>query len=251
MTTPSISEMDLHGYVDGQLDAARRAEVEAYLAEHPETCAQVQDWRDQIQALHRQYDDVLNEPIPLRLTQVSQRPLFPRAIAAGIMWVACGVLAGWFARDALPSREVRAIAFANEALVAHALYVTEKRHPVEVPAAQEEHLVAWLSKRLDAPIKAPNLQANGFTLLGGRLLPGNDGPLAQLMYESSAGERLTLTVKHAIKPQAETAFEILERNGTSVFYWIDQQYGYALSGGIDKARLLAVAQSVESKLRTK
>jgi anti-sigma factor RsiW len=241
--------MDLHAYVDGELDATRRADVEAHLADHPDDCERVQHWRDQIQAMHRQYDDVLNEPIPLRLMPVSNRSNFPRAIAAGIVCVACGGLAGWYARDLSQARSLPAASFANEALVAHALYVTEKRHPVEVPAAQEAHLIAWLSKRLDAPIRAPNLQVHGFSLLGGRLLPGDDAPMAQLMYESAAGARLTLTVKHAIAPQADTAFKILEKDGASVFYWIDQQFGYALSGDVDKARLLAIAQSVEGQLR--
>jgi anti-sigma factor RsiW len=140
-------------------------------------------------------------------------------------------------------------AFARDALAAHVLFVSEKRHPVEVPAAQEAHLVAWLSKRLDTPIQAPDLQSQGFSLLGGRLLPGGDAPLAQLMYESKAGERLTLTVKHAAQRTDQTGFGILEKNGTSVFYWIDQRYGYALSGNIGKPRLLAIAQAVEGQLK--
>jgi hypothetical protein len=72
---------------------------------------------------------------------------------------------------------------------------------------------------------------------------------AQLMYESAGGERLTLTVKHAAQHTDQTGFDILERNGTSVFYWIDQRYGYALSGNIDKPRLLSIAQAVEMQLK--
>lgn len=80
------------------------------------------------------------------------------------------------------------------------------------------------------------MQEQGFSLLGGCLLPGDDGPLAQLMYESPNGERLTLTVKHAGRQQPETGFQLMEKNGNTVFYWIDQSYGYALSGSITKAR---------------
>jgi anti-sigma factor RsiW len=221
MSSPTIREADLHAYVDGQLDAERRAEVEAYLAEHPEAVAQVQHVREQIQALHREYDDVLNEPIPLRLAQASHWRAWPRGLAAGIAWLACGAAAGWFAHAAMQPQYVASTAFARDALAAHVLYVSEKRHPVEVPAEQESHLVAWLSNRLDAPIRAPDLQGQGFSLLGGRLLPSGDAPLAQLMYESKSGERLTLTVKHAAQHTEQTGFEVMERNGTSVFYWID------------------------------
>ncbi|RJG07298.1 anti-sigma factor [Noviherbaspirillum cavernae] len=249
MTTPSIGEADLHAYVDGQLDAARRAEVEAYLAAHPETAAQVQELRGQTQALHAAYDGVLNEPIPLRLTNVLQARSWPRGLAAGMAWLACGLVAGWFAHPLLSPATVTPVAFAKEAMAAHVLYVSEKRHPVEVPAEQEAHLVAWLSKRLDAPIRAPDLNAQGFSLLGGRLLPGDDAPLAQLMYQSASGERLTLTVKRATQSDRETGFKVMEMPGTSVFYWIDRDYGYALSGGIDKSRLLAVARAVDGQLR--
>ena len=40
MTDP-ITEADLLAFVDGQLDAARRIEVEDYLAHRPETAARV------------------------------------------------------------------------------------------------------------------------------------------------------------------------------------------------------------------
>ena len=38
--------------------------------------------------------------------------------------------------------------FARQAVLAHVVYSPEVRHPVEVRAAQQEHLVQWLSKRL-------------------------------------------------------------------------------------------------------
>lgn len=254
MSNSSISEADLHAYVDGQLDSAQRAEIEAYLAANPEAAVQVQKLRGQSEALHAAFDGIMNEPIPLRLTNVLQQRSWPRGIAAGLVWLVCGVAAGWFAHGFMPASPAAATsAFAEKALVAHALYVKEKVHAVEVPAEQEAHLVAWLSKRLDMPIRAPNLQPQGFALLGGRLLPGDDGPLAQLMYQSASGERLTLTVRRAADRKAGqktvTGFKMLEQDGMSVFYWIDGNYGYALSGDLSKNRLLSVTRLVDDQLR--
>ncbi len=248
MTGIPIGERDLHTYVDGQLDAERRAQVDAYLASQPAAQDQVRHWRAQNQALHRLYDDVLNEPMPLQLTTALTPQPRLRALAAGIACLACGVFAGWFAHAAMMPPASVATVFARDALAAHVLYVAENRHPVEVPGEQQAHLVGWLSKRLAVPIRAPDLQEQGFTLLGGRLLPGNDTPLAQMMYESTGGERLTLTIKHAAAQQPGTGFQLLEKNGTSVFYWIDREYGYALSGSMTKARMLAVAQSIHAQL---
>ena len=76
-----------------------------------------------------------------------------------------------------------------DALAAHRTFAVEVRHPVEVDAAQEAHLVQWLSKRLGRPLVVPDLSATGYRLMGGRLLPAGSGAAAQLMYENGAGDR--------------------------------------------------------------
>jgi len=45
MTDQPITDNDLHAYVDGELDAARRAEVEAHLAANPAAAKIVRDYR--------------------------------------------------------------------------------------------------------------------------------------------------------------------------------------------------------------
>src|SRR4051794_26531637 len=104
MSTPLISELDLHAYADGQLDAARRSEVEAYLAAHPEAAAQGRDFRAQMQLLHSRYDGVMNEPVPLRLTQVLRSRSLPQGLAAAVAWLSCGLATGWFAHAMLAER---------------------------------------------------------------------------------------------------------------------------------------------------
>ncbi len=74
---------------------------------------------------------------------------------------------------------------ARVAAVAHAVYSPEVRHPVEVGADQEAYLVRWLPKRLGANLKVPHLAAQGYPLVGGRLLPGERGPAAQFMYQDT------------------------------------------------------------------
>ena len=46
-----ILEADLHAFADGRLDAARHAEVEAWLATHPDKAAEVANWQRQNEAL--------------------------------------------------------------------------------------------------------------------------------------------------------------------------------------------------------
>jgi anti-sigma factor RsiW len=144
-----------------------------------------------------------------------------------------------------------AISIAREAALAHVAYVPEVRHPVEVTAAEEKHLVAWLSKRLDAPLRAPVLTAFGYQLLGGRLLPSTSerdpAPVALLMYENAQGKRLTLLVKREAN-NAETSFRFSEDQGARVFYWIDGPFGYALAGDLQRDELQKIARGVYQQL---
>src|SRR4029079_17987040 len=120
--------------------------------------------------------------------------------------------------------------------------------PGEVVAEREAHLTAWLSKRLGTPLKVPQLGALGYGLVGGRLLPGERGPVAQFMYQDTKGMRLTLYVRLNQDDSRETAFRFAQESGVSVFYWLDRKLGSALSGEVDKAELLRVATAVYRQL---
>ncbi|MEK6242938.1 MAG: anti-sigma factor [Pseudomonadota bacterium] len=207
------------------------------------------------QALHQLYDPVLDEPVPerLRARNVSHARWRAAAIAAG--WVAlglcAGVLAGWqlhaWRASVPPQAEVPV--FVKRAAMAHATYSPEVRHPVEVGADQEQHLVAWLSKRLGAQVRAPRLEAVGYSLVGGRLLPGDNGPVAHFMYQTEKGRRITLYVRTEAAENRETAFRYSAEGNVKVFYWIDRKLGYAISSSdLGKDDLLKVANAVYQQL---
>jgi anti-sigma factor RsiW len=42
----------------------------------------------------------------------------------------------------------------------------------------------------------------------------------------------------------ETAFRYAQEDKVGVFYWVDGPFGYALSGEIERAQLLAAAETV-------
>jgi anti-sigma factor RsiW len=204
-------------------------------------------------ALHERFDPVLLEPIPARL-MLKRPPWFDYARAASIL--AIGIAIGlalpfaWKSTQPAPPMALApaAPALAKRAARAHLIYATEVRHPVEVDATQQEHLVNWLSKRLGTKLKVPLLTEEGFELLGGRLLPGPDGPVAQFMYQEASGKRLTLYVSARAKSEGQTAFRYQQEGSVSVFYWIDGNWGYALSGEIDKAALSRVSTVVYRQL---
>lgn len=242
-----ISEDELHAYADGLLPAERRAEVEAWLAAHPEDATRVQVWTAQNRAMHEAFDTVLNEPLPLELVRAASarrsRPVrLWQAAAAVLIMVGTG-LTGYGIGIHNASSPVQYVTLPHAAALAHVVYTPEERHPVEVEAQHADHLVAWLSKRLGHELHAPDFQGEGFQLLGGRLLPGSTGPVAQFMYEDSRGRRVTLYVRRDKVQQSETTFRHAREDGVEVFYWIDRGLGYALSGGIGKTDMGRLADA--------
>ena len=118
-------------------------------------------------------------------------------------------------------------------------------------ADQEQQLVTWLSKRLGTPIHAPALKPVGYELIGGRLLPGETGPVAQFTYHDASGQRLTLYVTREPPKSADgapTAFRFGQDGPVNVFYWVDKDVGYALSSSADRLELTRVAHEVYRQL---
>ena len=229
-------------------------------------------WRAQRDALRRLHREVLEEPVPPALVAAAELVAARQAQHARWMrWggIAAGLLlafgsgwllkAGWDVQQFAPAIAVSPAAreFVHAAAVAHAVYAPEKRHPVEVAAAEQQHLVQWLSKRLDRPLKVPDLSAQGYALVGGRLLPGAEGARAQFMFERADGERLTLYIGSldaaSQKPaqagaRQETAFRYSSEGPVPSFYWVDQGFGYALAGQLPRETLLGLAGVVYRQL---
>jgi anti-sigma factor RsiW len=101
----------------------------------------------------------------------------------------------------------------------------------------------------------PDLNGQGYALVGGRLVAGNEKPTALYMYENADKQRLSLQIRKQSdasvtgpKGEGDTAFRYAVENGVGVFYWIDNNCGYAISGNLDRAQLLKIAHLVYSQL---
>src|SRR4029077_666296 len=251
MTDPHIpvTEDELHAYVDNELPAERRGDVEAALVSHPDDAARVQSWRATAEALHARYDSVADEAVPKRL-EIERLTQPPRkwvgcAIAATLASFIAGGGVGWVAHGAAAAPTMFQ-SFTVDALDAHRLYVVEVRHPVEVPGSERAHLQAWLTKRCGWDVRAPELTAAGLKLVGGRLWPGPTGPASFLMYESASGERFTI---YTAKSEAEaTQMRYAAHGNESALFWADRVVGYVVSGGNCRGRLTQVAQAVYDQM---
>ncbi len=262
MDARRIDDELLSAWVDGELDAVEQQRVQDWLDDHPDDRARVRGWAADRAALAAAFGPVADEPAPAALLATVWRgqsgygrPRWAIAAAAAGMLVAGALLGGggvWrWQQQNYAEREVAlraelaagtAQGWAARAVVAHAIYVDEPRHAVEVKA-QEEHLSRWLTRRIDIPVKLFDLHEQGFELVGGRLLPDGPGKSAQLMYEDGQKRRVTVYLR---KPEKGTdaAFRYEQQGKLGMFYWIEEGAGFALVGELPKQTLLEMAKSI-------
>lgn len=282
MTAPAderpVDAAMLSAWLDHELDPAERARVDAWLREHPADAETVRRWAADRDALAAALQPQLAEPVPERLQRLvrehraddGRRAAWRRvamlavfaaggAFGASLMWA--------LQRQAAPAAQLvhapsgapfAATSAAPEgwvqrAALAHRVYVPEIRHPVEVNvaegpegarAAQEQHLQRWLTKRVDVPVPLFDLRAQGFELVGGRLLPDEpDRPCAMLMYQHRDGQRVTVYLRKA-STGVPAEFRYEREGDVGLFYWVEGRTGYALAGNLGREQLLALAQAI-------
>ncbi len=254
----AITADALHAFADGQLGEAERAAVERYLAAYPDAAAEVAGWQRQNEAMRVLFPAVTNEPVTAKLSprrianeiRIGRRQSFTN-IAAAIVLVALGSSVGWFGRDYLTPTKAASEYLIEAAVTAHSLYVKEKTRAVEV-AADAPNLMTWLSNRITTPIDAPDLRSDGFTFLGGRLLPSdpNDGlpsPAAQLMYENGEAQRLTIYITAALPNQAED-WIYRKGSGADAYYWSTKTITCTVVASVPEAEVKMLGHKIAEQL---
>ncbi|TIO73832.1 MAG: anti-sigma factor [Mesorhizobium sp.] len=258
MTRRDFSERDIHMALDGELPGEERMAYDAWLEANPEMKAKSIRYIADRAALRAALAGVMDEPVPARLRQAvfgespARAPAWRSrwwlsAAAAAVLMV--GGLGGYVAGIGGIGRSGESDdQLAEQAIAAHVIYAAEKRHAVEVPASDKDHLQTWLSNRVGLKVIAPDLVAQGFELVGGRLLPsGEGGKAAMLLYEDANGERISLFVTAESAATAKGTYAA-EANGPEAVYWLDKGYGCAVVGSLPRERLSEVAKSAYGQL---
>lgn len=255
MNARDYTERDIHMALDGELPAEEVRDFEAWLAANPDMQARSGRFEADRAALRRAFAGVLDEPLPERLVRVvsgepvswRRAPLWRNAAAAAAL-LALGVFGGYLAGvGELHFRAQAEDRLAEQAIAAHNVYSTEQRHPVEVGADDRDHLLGWLSKRTGVTLVAPDLAAEGFELMGGRLLPSDGRPAALLLYEDGGKNRISIYVTGEGKAKARGTYGD-DDGGPSAIYWLDEGYGCAVVGTLPKEKLSEVARSAWRQL---
>ena len=252
-TERPVSEDELHAYVDDRLETARRGEVEYYLHTQPELARRMADYHAQRAALRAAFAARAAEPIPPELNlsrlldaRLRRRPDWWRIAAAVVLALGVGGSAGWYlALPGKPDRTQLAVSLLQQqAMSSHAVYSVERRHVVEVAAAERDHLVQWLSNRLSRSVAPPDLSLAGYRLLGGRLLATEHGGAAALfMYDDENGNRLSVLMR-PMGAELQAPHSDKSQGAVSLCSWIVKGIGYAGVAATSGGALDRVAEQI-------
>jgi anti-sigma factor RsiW len=243
MTTTPPSEHDIHAYVDGHLDDTRRSHVERYLARDASRAEEVQAWRQDAQQLRALLAGDLAvapelDPVMVR-GRVHERRLRRVAMAAAVvLCLGLGGVGGWMARG----MGTGGVAPMADAMQAYRLLAVDHGLGLDISTPNENDLRAWLSGRVGADVRLPDLADAGFRPMGGRLFATDQGPAAMVLYDDGNGH----TVSFYVRPPG-TARHLLPRGeredgGLLANYWSSGEHNYAIVALADSAGRLAAGR---------
>jgi anti-sigma factor RsiW len=238
MTDPirPVQEDDLHAYADDRLDPVRRGEVEAHLQANPALQRRVEAWREQAHALRDALAFKLREPVPssLHLGRLLEQQAArqrqgvlnspSRIAAAMVLTLGLGVATGWIARGSQHMGEVTRLGL--EAALAHSVFAADPTHPVEIGPENRTELVAWIDRKLHRRVSVPDLSAQGYRLIGGRVLSTMIGAAAMLVYDDGQGGRITLFLQPMRSDVAP--MQPVSSGAANGYAWIDGHMGYGV-----------------------
>ncbi len=265
---PPVSEAELHGFVDGDMDRGRREAVQAFLAASPEDAARVETWQRLNDAIRAAFAPVETAPLPwlLPVAPGSEAAAAPGHAASGnyswrARWFAVGLS---FASGALlaagaayfaglvsapeappPSSEGLPVGGMNDTFVTRARSALRAFEP---PSA-----AVRLSSDREGPAQdsaaliLPNLPMEGLKLAGIRAMPGEQSQMSCLIYARPDEANIALCVEKA-DDSGETVPRVSGNFPSAAIYWRQRGANYALVGALPEAGLRTLASEVHAQV---
>ncbi len=277
----------LLAYLDGELDAAERGDVEAWLDADPGV-------RDRLAALaqsgdlvRRAYADIIDEPVPERLIAaahggaiapqgaeilVLKRPgraatvPFDRrwqiglAAAAALFGLIVGGTGTYFGKTKKKKKKKKkkkqvAAAAANGAWLDNAagyykLSVSAGDNLlIDVPAGNDpREALQKISQSVPQQMRLPDLKPWGLNFRGARLVVVEGKPAAQLVYSTDNKAIGPLTLVIGASKLADIPTTFDRRQDVNLLYWRHQGRAYALVGQTDIGYLWGIANDIAWQL---
>jgi anti-sigma factor RsiW len=288
MSHSPISEDDLHAFVDGALDGARHDAVAAYIAQHPDIARRVDAYARHRDLMRAAFAPVADEPVPSQLNLhhlIENRRYDGKSVtdhrqdgfqggnaggriawfggwqgaAAAIALLCVGGGAGWGLHGFVQNPDVPVLtalsapegigALAREASASYVAYARDRNRPVEIRADKTDDLLRWISDRVGMNLHVPDLTADGYRFMGGRVVATDHGPAAMLMYDDDQGVRLVMLAR-PMQADQNAPMQEHHADGVTGFSWASMGTGYSVVGPLSDDLLHPVADQMRKQLTT-
>ena len=268
MTAPRcITDEDLQDYLDDRLSDRRRGEVAEFLAQNPAKSAEIEALRLQDDSLRSLGAEILEEPVPQRLSavlhaakeeaiaaqsrssgyRVRRSFLFVEIAAALVIFVLGGVV-GWAGHDQLRRGPSEIDLILSNATFAFSTFANDEDHFLNFSPEQDDELMTASERIFNRRISRPDLTELGFSYSGARILPGERRLVGYLLFRDEAGGRLSITVwPSALPPNPSIVASQME--DIQARFWLENNLGFAVMGQTDGQILDEVTEQVFSFYR--
>jgi anti-sigma factor RsiW len=238
----------MHAYLDGELDPSVGLQFEQHIGECP-ACSKALAEQQAMQAAMKADSLYFKAPTTLQdrlraslKKQSSARPVrFPWRWAAAAACVAfcigLGFLLAQFAFA--PSVHDR---LTQEVASAH-IRSMQAKHIVDVEGPDRHVVKPWFNGKLDFAPPTPNLEKEGFPLVGGRLDYLNGRPVAALVYK-----RREHFINLFVWPDSggeSRDFQRETRQGYHLIHWSKTGMNYWIASDLDPIELNELAQRLQ------
>ena len=256
MATSEDDDRRLTAYLDGELDDAERAALDARLIEDPTLRARLEALRAAAERTRLAFATLLETaPVADMRTRLSAALAAPPsraappwrqrvaafAAAAAIVAFAVGLAAGRWSvgpDDGLAERDDWRQAVAEYM----ALYTPESFGEAVSPRLGDE--LASLSRRLEAPLDVDRLKVDDLSPRRAELLQYDGAPLGQIGYLDGATPVAFCILRDG---EPDAALATSSRGGFAVASWAQGGRGFMLIGKIPVERLTTLARSLKEK----
>lgn len=238
----NISDLDLHAYIDGELDAARARAIEDAASQDHDVAARIAAYRADKALLKGAYSPLAERPLPqewearirahARGEIGEQAPAGPTkfswrligAIAAAVL-VLLGGLDFYMTRSESSSGDV----------VQAALDVRQTNAPMAVADLNDARRYReTLRQIVKADVNLPDLGRMGYRITG----LGFYGRAAEIQYRDGKNNLFTLYLRAS---DGKTRFDQFEKDGVRICVWQDDRISTVMAGTMSAAEMQRLA----------
>lgn len=241
------AQLVMHGYLDGELDPSVSLQFEQHLGACP-ACSKALTEQQAIQAemkadsLYFKAPPILRDRVRASLKKQSGAgPVrFPwRWVAAAACVALCigfGFLLAQFAfTPSVPERLTQEVASAH-------IRSMQAKHMVDVLSSDRHEVKPWFNDKLDFSPPAPDLEKEGFPMVGGRLDYLNGRPVAALVYRRR--QHFINIFVWPTSGRESGDFQRETRQGYHLVHWAKAGMNYWIVSDLDPTELGELAQRV-------